>query len=170
MIDQLAAADMLEQNGARIAALAAGVHVLQARWKPDAEAWSVLEVMSHLLDEEREDFRVRLDLTLHHPGEPWPAIDPGGWVTARYYNTRDLGETVAALAEERARSVAWLRGLEKPDWEASYEAPWGPMRAGDLLAAWVAHDLLHMRQLVELLWAYAQGQMAPYTSRYAGEW
>ena len=25
--------------------------------------------------------------------------------------------------------------------------PWGRMRAGDLMASWVGHDLLHMRQL-----------------------
>jgi len=170
MIDQHAAAGQLEQNGARLRALVAEMHELQARWKPDPDSWSALEVLGHLLDEEREDFRVRLDLTLHHPGQPWPAIDPGGWVTARYYNTRDLGETVAAFAQEREASVSWLRALEQPDWQATYEAPWGPMRAGDLLAAWVTHDLLHMRQLVELLYAFARAQQAPYAADYAGEW
>jgi hypothetical protein len=123
-----------------------------------------------LLDEEREDFRPRLDLILHHPGELWPPIDPGGWVTSRYYNTRDLGETAVALAAERAASVAWLRGLEAPHWAAAQEMPWGTIRAGDLLASWVAHDLLHMRQLVELFYAYAIAQQAPYSVRYAGEW
>ena len=170
MIDQIAAAEQLTQNGARIQALAAGVHDLGARWRPDPESWSVLEVMNHLLDEEREDFRLRLDLILHHPGEPWPPIHPGEWVTSRYYNTRDLGETAAALAAERAASVAWLRGLEAPNWEAAQEMPWGTIRAGDLLAAWVAHDLLHMRQLVELFYAYAIAQQAPYAAQYAGEW
>jgi hypothetical protein len=44
------------------------------------------------------------------------------------------------------------------------------MRAGDMLAAWVAHDLLHMRQLVELHRTYTVTQLAPYDTRYAGEW
>jgi hypothetical protein len=34
----------------------------------------------------------------------------------------------------------------------------------------VAHDLLHMRQLVELFYATAIGQQAPYSAQYAGEW
>jgi len=39
-----------------------------------------------------------------------------------------------------------------------------------LFVAWVAHDLLHLRQLVELKWAYGQTQYAPYSAGYAGDW
>ena len=49
--------------------LAGGVGAEQARWKPAPERWSILEVLNHLYDEEREDFRQRLDFTLHRPGE-----------------------------------------------------------------------------------------------------
>ena len=44
-----------------IQAVLAGVDAEQARWKPDADSWSILEVVCHLVDEEREDFRTRLD-------------------------------------------------------------------------------------------------------------
>lgn len=154
----------------RIRALVEGVHDEQARWRPNPDSWSVLEVTCHLLDEEREDFRVRLDITLHQPERKWPGIDPQGWVQARRYNEQDLAAALQAFLEEREASLAWLESLEAADWEAAYEAPWGPIRAGDLLASWVAHDLLHMRQLVELHWAYKEQQTAPYSSRYAGEW
>ncbi|MFN2206298.1 MAG: DinB family protein, partial [Candidatus Promineifilaceae bacterium] len=136
------AGDML-----RIRLLAQGVDDEQARWRPDADSWSILEVICHLLDEERKDFRVRLDITLHKPDETWPGIDPAGWVTEHNYNEQVLAASLQAFQEEREASLAWLKRLEAPDWEASYEAPWGTMRAGDLLASWVAHDLLHMRQL-----------------------
>jgi hypothetical protein len=167
-LEQCAA--QLEQNGRRIAALAAGVGEQQARWRPDSDSWSILEVICHLLEEERKDFRVRLDITLHKPGERWPAIDPQGWVTAHAYNEQDLAESLAALATERQASLTWLAGLLGVDWETAYDAPWGAISAGDLLAAWTAHDLLHMRQLVELLWAYQETAVAPYSARYAGEW
>jgi hypothetical protein len=36
--------------------------------------------------------------------------------------------------------------------------------------AWLAHDLLHMRQIVELRYAYHQWQAQPYRVDYAGEW
>jgi hypothetical protein len=143
---------------------------VDARWKPEPDAWSVLEVVTHLHDEEREDFRVRLDIILHRPDEPWPKIDPQGWVTSRHYNERELEESLSGFLEERENSLQWLRGLDSPDWEAVYQAPWGPIRAGDMLSAWVAHDLLHLRQLVELRWAHTTRRLAPYQTRYAGEW
>ena len=161
----------LHGNAQQIAAMVAGVDAIQACWKPDAASWSILEVVNHLLDEEREDFRVRIDYTLHRPGVAWPPIDPGGWVTARNYNARDLAASLAAFLDERAQSLAWLQGLHAPDWENTALAPWGdPFPAGNLLAAWVAHDLLHLRQLVELHWAWTTAGLAPYSCEYAGEW
>jgi hypothetical protein len=157
-------------DAARIRALVDGVSEQQARWRPDPDSWSMLEVINHLLDEEREDFRVRLDYILHRPGQPAPPIDPGGWITKREYNQRDPEASLAQFLSEREASIAWLRELSAPDWDATYDAPWGQIRAGDIFVSWVAHDLLHMRQLVELHWAYTTAGMAPYGPDYAGEW
>jgi hypothetical protein len=60
--------------------------------------------------------------------------------------------------------------LSALNWEATYETSFGPISAGDLLAAWVAHHLLHMRQLVELHWAYTMADLQPYKVDYAGVW
>jgi hypothetical protein len=160
----------MTSNAQRIRALVEGVSDEQACWKPDSVSWSILEVVNHLYDEEREDFRVRLDFTLHRPGQPWPGIDPEGWVTERAYNQRGLEESLRNFLAAREESLGWLRNLAEPDWEAGYEAPFGRIRAGDLLVSWVGHDLMHMRQLVELQWAYLVDQVEPYGVRYAGVW
>jgi hypothetical protein len=150
--------------------LVAGITPTEARFKPDAESWSTLEVICHLYDEEREDFRQRLDIMLHRPTEKWPPIDPTGWVVARKYNERDLAEMVSNFVRERQNSLAWLNSLSNPNWEAEYAAPFGVMKAGDMLGSWVAHDQLHLRQLVELRRARVLQLAAPYEVRYAGEW
>src|SRR4051812_25654449 len=98
----------LTHSADAIAALARGVTSEQARWKPSPEEWSLLEVICHLYAEEREDFRQRLDLTLHHPATIWPPIHPSTWVTERAYNQRDLDSMLAAFLEERDRSLVWL--------------------------------------------------------------
>ena len=157
-------------NAHTIRQIIAGVSAEQARWKPDAESWSILEVINHLDDEERLDFRVRLDYILHKPGEDPPQIDPAGWVTARRYNERDLQESVDNFTQAREESLMWLKSLGTPDWDATYVASWGSISAGDMFAAWVAHDLLHLRQLVELHYAWTTRQVAPYSVKYAGEW
>jgi hypothetical protein len=153
-----------------IHSLTLGISAEQARWKPDPEAWSILEVINHLYDEEREDFRVRVDTILHHPERAWPPINPQGWVMERGYNQRELALSVEDFLKERQKSLAWLKGLENPDWKASITMPFGLFSAGDIFAAWVAHDLLHLRQLVELHWAYLLQAAEPYKLNYAGEW
>ena len=150
--------------------LVAGVSQVEARFKPTPETWSILEVVCHLYDEEREDFRPRLDIALHRPEEKWPQIDPAGWVTTRKYYDRDLVQTLDGLLTERENSLTWLHGLSEPNWDAEYPAPFGPITAGDLLASWVAHDNLHTRQLVELRRSRLLGMVAPYGVKYAGDW
>jgi hypothetical protein len=158
-------------NGAElISSLLVGVTPAEARFKPNPETWSILEVVCHLYDEEREDFRLRLDLMLHRPTEPWPRNNPEGWVTARAYNERDFAEMLGQWLAERAASVAWLSGLAAPNWDAIVTSRVGTMRPGDMLAAWVAHDNLHQRQLVELRRSRLLGLVEPYEVNYAGDW
>ena len=93
----------LAQGAETITSLVVGVSPEEARVRPAPEAWSLLEVVCHLHDEEREDFRPRLDLVLHRPGERWAPIDPAAWVAERQYNTRDLTQTLQAFLAERER-------------------------------------------------------------------
>lgn len=162
--------DALTRHAQAIEQMATGIHPEQARWKPHPTDWSLLEVICHLADEEREDFRARVRWALDGGVAPWQPIDPQGWVTSRGYNQRELPAVLADFLAERQTSLAWLRGLDAPDWTQEYPAPWGSIRAGDFLAAWLAHDLLHLRQLTELHYAWAAAQSAPFSLQYAGEW
>ena len=150
--------------------LVSGVSMEQARWKPSAEEWSFVEVVNHLYDEERDDFRARLDSLLHHPEREWPPIDPQGWALERKYNERALDESLSRFLEERRKSIAWLNGLKEPRLENQYERPQGVLSAGDLLASWLAHDFLHIRQLARLHWQYLNSLCTPFKTAYAGEW
>jgi hypothetical protein len=147
-----------------------GITQAEARFKATPESWSVLEVVCHLYDEEREDFRQRLDIILHRPTERWPPIDPVGWVTMRRYNERNLAETLDSFLAEREKSLTWLKSLSTPNWEAEYSAPFGSIKAGDVLASWVAHDTLHTRQLLELRRGRIVSLAEPFDVGYAGEW
>jgi hypothetical protein len=160
----------LVHGPAIVRALTHGIRQEEAIVKPDEESWSILEVVCHLFDEEREDFRRRLDIILHHPQEPWPPINPRGWVIERNYNGKILAEMLDAFEEERRISILWLESLEAPDWEREAVSPWGSMKAGEMFAAWAAHDKLHFRQLVELRYARVKSLAKPYDVQYAGDW
>jgi hypothetical protein len=158
------------QNREVFESLARHVTREQAVWKPTPEKWSMLEVINHLYDEEREDFRPRLALTLNDPGAEWPRIDPQGWVVARRYSERELGPSLDNFLQEREESLAWLRELSAPAWENRHVREQGALSAGDLLASWLAHDFLHVRQLARLHWQYINVVAAPFDGAYGGPW
>lgn len=162
--------EQLSTNRQVIAGLAKAVSLEQARWKPSPDKWSILEVLNHLFDEEREDFRQRLDLVLTNPEQAWPQIDPQNWVTSRGYQERDLVDSVNNLLTEREISLSWLKQLAAPNWQNRYKHPRGVIRAGDLLVSWLAHDYLHIRQLARLHWQYVGASAEPYHTTYAGPW
>lgn len=142
----------------------------QAKWRPAPDKWSILEVVNHLYDEEREDFRQRLQLVLADPTQAWPKIDPRTWVTTRGYNQRDLKASLNNFLAEREKSLSWLRELTNPNLQSSNENPNGVLKGGDLLASWLAHDFLHIRQLSRLHWQYVGAIAEPYQTAYAGPW
>ncbi len=165
--------DRLGRIGSALPALVAGLPSEDARWKPASGAWSVLEIMRHMLDEETFDFRVRLRLTLEAPSQPWPPTNPERWAIDRAYNDdpRGLNSVAQAFADARRESVAWLRSLRNPDWNsAHHHAKHGPLHAGMLLASWAAHDALHVRQIAKRMFELASRDAPEYSTRYAGEW
>lgn len=156
---------------ATLPVLVARVSDADARFKPSSGAWSILEIVCHLVDEEVEDFRTRLRLTLENPTTPWPPLDPEGVAKSRRYNEQNLAERVGTFVRERRASVAWLRTIQQPNWENAYSHPkWGPISAGMLMTAWAAHDMLHLRQIAKRRYELALRDGSPYSAGYAGAW
>src|SRR3989304_7769257 len=94
-----------------IRTLVAGITPTEARSKPSPESWSILEVICHLYDEEREDFREHLDFILHRQNEEYHVIDPQTWITERKYNEQSFVEMQEKFFAERKQSFEWLSGL-----------------------------------------------------------
>jgi uncharacterized damage-inducible protein DinB len=153
-----------------IVALLAGISQDEVQIKPNPESWSILEVVCHLYDEEREDFREHLDFILYRQNEEWHRIDPEGWVTERRYNEQNFTEMQEKFLSERKNSLAWLQGLSNADWETTYTSQFGSMKAGDMFTSWIAHDNLHIRQLTELRRNRLERITKPYGIQYAGDW
>ncbi len=160
----------MESQAAALIALCSDATPEQWTWRPAPGKWSMLEVLGHLDDEERLDFRVRIECTLNRPGEAWPGIDPEGWVTERAYNDQVPTEVLARFAGERRHSLSWIGGLGDADWAETSAQKVGLLSAGDLLLSWRVHDLLHLRQLCGLRFAWATARMEACDPQYAGGW
>lgn len=139
-------------------------------WKPNPEKWCLLEVVCHLIDEEREDFRARVDLALHRSSEELQPVDPQGWVTKRAYIEQDYFEKCKELFHEREKSIHWLKSLNEPVWDAFINHPkLGRMSAYFILSNWLAHDYLHIKQIIRLKYDYIR-KISDVHLNYAGDW
>ena len=148
----------------------AGLSNDDARFKPADGAWSILEIVTHLADEEVEDFPARLRSTLADPAQQWSSIDPEGWAKQRNYNDGDLNEQIHRFARLRKDSIAWISSLTDPQWSNTFKHPKGEIKAGDLLAAWTAHDWLHLRQIAKRRFQLTQRDAGNFCTIYAGDW
>ncbi len=156
---------------AALKALVAGLSDDDLRWRPSEGQWSIVEVLCHLADEELEDFRVRLELTLRGDGSPWPPINPPQAALERNYLGQQARDVLDRFAAERAASIAWLKTLSGANWSAEHHhASLGVLRAGDLLASWAAHDALHLKQIAKRLLQLAQRDAPGFGTAYAGDW
>ncbi|RME07243.1 MAG: DinB family protein, partial [Bacteroidetes bacterium] len=131
----------LLRNGKFFRAILEGTPAEKRRWKPRPESWSLLEIVCHLRDEEREDFRARIRHILEGTPGPLPPIDPEGWVSERNYAGQDFDTALREFLTERSRSVEWLEVLGEVDWSAHYVHPkFGKLSARLFLHNWLAHD------------------------------
>lgn len=161
----------LARAGQTILGLTEGIDDETARIRYRADEWSIVEVMCHLYDEEREDFRVRVLQPLTAPHLPIPGIDPEEWVHSRTYATQALSRVRQQFRSERIRSIQQLRTLTDPQWQTHLNHPrLAELTARDIAWSWIAHDLLHIRQLNQLLyWRLSATTPSPFLG-YAGDW
>lgn len=167
--------DQLKRNESVIENLAANLTREQAAWRPAVRAapprWTVVETVRHLIDIEVEDFRHDFELILFHPEERWPDFNIEEWRIERKYNDRDLQESIKQFVSERKKSIVWLQDLNSPDLDALHSGigfSREPLRAGDILTSWVAHDLFHIRQLSLLRWDIMCEWIPSYSPEYSG--
>ena len=160
----------LQNSTEMIRTLLLGVSQEEAQVKPTPESWSILEVVCHLHDIEREDFREHLDFILHRQHEEYHVIDPQAWITERKYNQQDFAEMQEKFFAERQKSLAWLQEVSDSKWDTTYTSEYGSLSAGEMFSCWVAHDNLHLRQFVELRRARIERITEPFPIEYAGDW
>ena len=152
-------------------ALLGGLDEAAARTRPAPDEWSPVEIVCHLRDEETEDFGARVRVILEGAVE-FSKIDPERWAVERRYREASLPEALEAFRRRRQDSLQLLAAAAS-DALLTLGASrslgrLGPLSGLDLVAAWVAHDRIHLAQLAGTLARLWAAQWAPLRSEYAG--
>ncbi|HEX8737385.1 MAG TPA: DinB family protein [Pyrinomonadaceae bacterium] len=143
----------------------------QALWKQSPERWSIHQVVYHLAQTEEKDFRPRLEKTLRAPEENWQPLVASEMRLEKAGGANNLNESLRNFLVEREKSIVWLETIENANWENSHRHNEQlTLAAGDLLASWLAHDYLHIKQIIRLQYDYVNSISAPFKTDYAGKW
>jgi hypothetical protein len=148
--------------------LLSGLDPAGGRTRPAKDEWSPVEILCHMRDEESEDFGARLRVIVDGAGDFAP-IDPELWPEERRYREASLPDVLETLRARRQASLDLLASISPKALEGSRpHKRLGRLSGQDILAAWVAHDRIHLCQLAGTLariWAH---RWAPLRAEYAG--
>ena len=159
---------LLERTPAAVGALLDGLPETFVRATEGEGTWSPYDVVGHLVYGERADWMERSRQVL--AGDPRPFTPFDRTAMFRESEGKSLGELLAEFTELRGRNVAELRGLNLVDADlgrTGRHPDFGEVTLGQLLAAWVVHDLDHLAQVARTMakvYAEAVGPWAVYLS------
>nr|WP_299074571.1 DinB family protein [uncultured Allomuricauda sp.] len=139
-------------------------------WKSKPTDWCILEIVCHLVDEEKEDFRARVKHSLETPTKPLIPIHPQNWPAERGYLEQDFEAVLKQFTRERNDSILWLIKLVNPFWDSAIDHPeLGKISALSFLTNWLAHDYHHIRQINTIKHSYLKHNSGDGLT-YAGKW
>ena len=160
----------LQKNKQIFLGLLKDIHPEMARWSQAKEKWDLLHIVCHLYDEERDDFRFRVKWLLDKPGETPPPFNPIDWVTEHNYKKQDYYLMLSKFVEEREKSITWLQSLKNPNCNNSFEhSKLGHLTAKYFFDNWLAHDYLHIKQIIKLKFNYLEYKSGS-NLNYSGTW
>jgi hypothetical protein len=163
-----AAREELARAPAMLGGLLAGLDAAGWRARPASTEWAPVEIVCHLRDEEVEDFGARVRVVAEG-GSQFAPIDPERWAVERRYLDAEGPAALATFRERRVASLAFLAEVAPARLTATVTHPRAGALSGlDLLAAWVAHDRLHLAQLAATLARGWAERWAPLRTEYAG--
>lgn len=158
----------LERFPGLLDAMLAGLSPDGWRARPAPDEWAPVEIVCHLRDEEAEDFGARVRVVLAG-GTSFAPIDPERWASERRYREADPGDALAAFRQLRGESLARLATAPVEALAHVGASPSGLSLSGlDIVAAWVTHDRLHLRQLAGTLARLWAERWTPLRADYAG--
>lgn len=116
--------------------------------KPDGSAgWTVLEVICHLRDVERQ-FLLRLLSALQNKDKAFPVFKPEEVAIEQDYNSHSLAQAMQYFKENRTGLIKTFKTVQSDEWDYTGEhSSRGTTSVAEVLLQVSQHDAKHVRQL-----------------------
>ena len=118
--------------------------------RPEANEWSLVEIISHLADVDREVNIPRLKLIQSQENPFIEAALTDHWADERNYLKNDPFQTIENFVENRKQLLEILSEFDTNIWKKSINhAIFGPTTVSELIKFTTQHDRIHISQIVK---------------------
>jgi uncharacterized damage-inducible protein DinB len=148
-LDRAALLATLAATPARLRAALKGVSKKLLLWTPGPGKWSILEIVAHLRDMEREAYLVRYRRILSEDNPTLPDIDGDQLALTRDYRGMKLPEVLRDWLKARKECLKLLKSVKGSSWERpGVHQTAGPLTMEILLRRHaVGNDQAHLGQI-----------------------
>lgn len=142
----------LEQTPATLVGLTSALTDAALGFRAGSDEWSIREILAHLVDDEMFVMRTRLERIMKEERPTLASHDEKKWY--RHRNTaRDMvSDLLSDFAIQRAASLNIFALLRDEEWtRTAFHPEYGHFTAEEWLGNWVEHDLVHIRQIEQII-------------------
>jgi hypothetical protein len=145
----------LTQTHPTVVRLTVGLPEAILDFRPGADAWTIREILAHLVDDEMYVMRTRLERMVKEEKPHLAPHDEQHWYATRNTSRDSLGELLADFGLQRAASLGIITMLRESEWgRQGYQPEYGHFTAERWLGHWAEHDAVHIRQIKGNIAAY----------------
>lgn len=124
----------------------AGLAEEQLVWKPDADQWSVKEIVAHLADSSLvHGVRVRKIVVETHP--PLLQYDQDAWVASARSNEAAIEDILSAFEALLEHNASFYQRLGEEDWQRFALNDGKEVTVADVFQGFIRHVHTHLAQI-----------------------
>jgi len=122
------------------------------QFRPEENSWSIVEIICHLRDADREINIPRFKSILEVENLFITGIDTDSWVRERSYQMEECQTAVQDFLTYRSQLLALIHSLPEDLWDKVIRhSIFGPTKPGELMEFIAIHDQIHIKQVFENL-------------------
>ena len=116
------------------------------------KTWSPFDILSHLLDGDKMAWTPRIKLVMENDPKAFAPFDT--FTQTKNSSSKSCAQLLTEFQELRSKNIATLKELnisEQDLQKTAVHPDFGEVTLKQFLAAWVVHDLGHIRQMVRVM-------------------
>lgn len=143
---------ILRSTAASLDTILRNISLKESKARPIKDEWSVVEIISHLFDVDKEVNIPRIKELKSNQDPFFTAINTDDWAKIKNYQDNQLAEMVSYFIQTRINLIDEILSLNNNDWKKTIShTVFGPTSVLEIIKFMAQHDRIHVQQIHKTL-------------------